>query len=88
MAVAVTCTEEFASNQPLGGAIDPPAAGLADVVRKYCVVKVAVYVAGEFPAVTGWLAAPPSDQLANTYCVPAPPACVAAATVCEEPGVH
>ncbi len=33
-------------------------------------------------------AAPLSDQLANTYCTPVPPACVAAAIVWLVPGVH
>jgi hypothetical protein len=33
-------------------------------------------------------AAPLSDQLVKTYCVPVVPACVAAAIVCVEPGVH
>ena len=33
-------------------------------------------------------AAPLSDQLVNTYCVPVVPACVAAAIVCVVPGVH
>jgi hypothetical protein len=34
-------------------------------------------------------AAPLSDQLAKTYCVPLVPACAAAAAiVCVEPGVH
>src|SRR5690348_13979759 len=66
----------------------PPADGLADVVRRYCGAKVAVYVVGAAGAVTVWLAGPLSDQLPNTYCVPAAPACVAAAIVCVVPGVH
>ena len=35
-----------------------------------------------------WDAVPPSDQLAKTYCVPAAPACVDAAIVWVDPGVH
>ena len=35
-----------------------------------------------------WLAAPPSDQLENRYCVPVVPACVAAAMVCVVAAAH
>src|SRR5947209_19256621 len=66
----------------------PPADGLAAVVRKYCVLKVAVYVVAVEGPVTVCDAAPPSDQLAKTYCVPVAPACVAAAMVWLVPAVH
>ena len=51
-------------------------------------MKLAVYVVANPDAVTACDAAPPSDQLANTYCVPLAPACVAAAIVWLDPGVH
>jgi hypothetical protein len=52
------------------------------------VVNVALYVVALAGPVTECDAAPLSDQLANTYCVPAPPASVPAAIVCVDPGVH
>jgi hypothetical protein len=88
LAVALTATTEPALNQPLAGAIEPPADGLAVVVRKYCVVKVAVYVVEDAGAVTECDAAPASDQFAKTYWTPAAPVCVAAAMVWVEPAVH
>jgi hypothetical protein len=80
-AVALTATTAPALYHPLPGVIVPPADGLADVVRKYCVVNAAVYVAEDDGAAIVWLAAPPSDQLPNTYCVPAAPACGPAAAI-------
>jgi hypothetical protein len=88
LALALTATTEPALNQPLAGAIEPPADGLAVVVRKYCVVNVAVYVVEDAGAVTECDAAPASDQFAKTYWTPAAPACVAAAIVWVEPAVH
>src|SRR5712691_5715167 len=67
--------------QAVAGLMLPPATGLTAVVKAYCVVKLAVYVAGADGAVTEWETAPPSDQFANTYCVPAPPACVAVVAI-------
>jgi hypothetical protein len=49
---------------------------------------VAVYVVALAGPVTVCDAAPPSDQLANTYWTPVPPACVAAAIVWLVPAVH
>src|SRR5215831_19286321 len=66
----------------------PPATGLHAVVSKYCVLKLAVYVVAAAGAVTLCDAAPASDQLAKTNCVPVVPACVAAAIVWLEPGSH
>src|SRR4051794_34174742 len=80
-AVALTATTAPALNQPLAGAIEPPAARFAAVVRKYCVVNVAVYVVDDDGAVTVCEAAPLSDQLPNRYCIPLAPACEAAAIV-------
>jgi hypothetical protein len=88
LAVALTETPVPALYQPLAGAIEPPADGLAVVVRKYCVVNVAVYVADDAGAVTECDAAPASDQFAKTYWTPAAPACVAAAIVWVDPAVH
>jgi hypothetical protein len=42
LAVALTPTTAPALYQPLAGAIVPPAAGLAAVIRKYCVANAAV----------------------------------------------
>ena len=51
-------------------------------------MNVAVYVVGEAGPVTLCDAAPPSDQLAKTYCDPVVPACDAAATVWPVAVVH
>jgi hypothetical protein len=45
-------------------------------------------VVAEEGVVMEWDAAPESDQLAKTYCVPVEPGWVAAAMVWEEPGAH
>src|SRR5260370_882794 len=68
----------------------PPAAGLAAVVRKYCVVKFAVYVVADEGAVIECDCAPPSDQLENMYWVPVAPGWGddVTAIVWFEPGVH
>jgi uncharacterized SAM-binding protein YcdF (DUF218 family) len=87
-ALALTETTAPALYHPVAGLIVPPADGFALVVSWYCVVKLAVYVAALDGAVTVWLAAPLSDQLPNTYCVPVVPACVAPAIVWLDPGVH
>src|SRR4051794_13139958 len=68
--------------------MEPPATGLTAVVSKYCVVNAAVKVAAAAGATTEWDAACPSDQEPKTYCVPAAPACVAAATVWVEAWIH
>lgn len=62
-AVAITVRIVPLLNHPLAGEMTPPFDGLAEVVRKYCVVKLAVYVAATEGATTVWEAAPPSDQL-------------------------
>src|SRR3989337_874148 len=61
-----------ASYQQLGTLHEPVPYGVV-TVRKYCVRYVTVRVAGAV-GVTGWLTAPPSDQLTHTYWVPAEPA--------------
>jgi len=86
-AVALTLTNDPLVYQLLDGLIEPPAAGEAAVVRRYCVVKLAVQVAAEEGTVIVWDAAPPSDQLENRYCVPEDP-WVPAANVCVLPGAH
>ena len=88
MAVALTATTAPAFCHPLAGEIDPPAVGLAAVVRKCWVVKTAVKVAAEEGPVTEWEAAPASDQLVNRYWVPVAPGWVAAAMVWLVPDVH
>ena len=82
--VAVTATAAPALYQPLAGATFPALDGFAAVVRKYCVVNVAVYVAAAAGAVTVCEAVPPSDHFENTYWIPVVPACAAAAIVCAE----
>ena len=68
----------------------PSELGLADVLSKYCVVKLAVYVVAIVGPLTEWDCAPASDQLAYTYCVPVGPACgdVTTAMVWLVPGVQ
>ena len=80
IAVALTGTTAAALNHPLTGPIDPSLDGFAAVVRKYCVVKFAVYVVADAGATIECDCAPPSDQLKYTYCVPTPPACGDVAT--------
>ena len=88
MAVALMGTDVPLFTHSLAGLMVPSFDGLADVVSIYCVVKLAVYVVGDEGAVTesGDPALP--VQLENTYCVPAVPDCVAAASVWPVPGVH
>ena len=45
-------------------------------------------MAGAAGPVTGWEAAPPSDQAAKMYWTPGVPAWVGAARVWVEPGIH
>ena len=73
MVEALTATTEPALYQPLEGEMEPPAEGLAAVVRKYWVTKVALKVVGDEGAEIECEAAPESDQLENTYCVPVAP---------------
>src|ERR1035441_10040985 len=61
------------------------------MVNWYCVVKLAVYVAGVAAIAIICAAAPPSLQPVNAYCVPAVPACGPAAMMCgpcESPSVR
>jgi hypothetical protein len=70
----------------VAGETVPPPDGLAEVVSKYAVLNVAVYVVMAEEAVTEWLSAPPSDQLTNVSCVPADGVCgVVVAMVCCDP---
>jgi hypothetical protein len=61
---------------PAGGA----RIGVTAVVKKYCVVKFALYVVAD-DTVMECAVAPPSDQLAHTYCTPAAPAWGVAAAI-------
>ena len=59
---------------PLAGLTVPPLP--AFIVRKYCVVKFAVYVAVPLAGAATVCDIPPASlQLAHTYCVPLAPAC-------------
>src|SRR5260370_178958 len=69
LAVAFRTTAGPRVYQPLEGLMIPPDTGLTEVVRKYCLLKLAVNVAATAPATTVCVDAPPSDQLANMYCV-------------------
>ena len=77
-----------ALNHPEAGESVPPAAGLAVVVSKYCVVKLAVKTDEDAGARMTCAAAPESDHPEKAYWMPVPPACVAAAIECELPAAH
>ncbi len=55
--------------------MDPLPGGDADVVSRYCVLKVAVKTGDPVAARMTWDIAFPSLQEAHTYCVPAGPGC-------------
>jgi hypothetical protein len=69
----------------------PPAAGFDAVVKLYCFLKLAVYVAGPWGVVTVWLCVWPSLQPWYTYRVPASPPFVcgeATSIVWRDPGAQ
>ena len=88
LAVALTATTVPLLYHALPGAMVPPEP--AEVVSKYWVLKLAVYVVAEAGTVMECGCAPESDQLAYTYWVPAGPACVVEVTpiVWFDPAVH